>query len=160
MNRSRRLVTKREVCSFWRRRGLSVLRRPAHGPWRFNLSSGRLGHRSAVVAAGQEGQTWLVPEQPGSSRFERFSTLWSFCLGQGRCPQSAGGRKSECTVGLTQEHQMPEVSTRQPRASGRSSHSFSAVPALRSWRLLAQSGPPNCSVKGTSRKRAAPYVGR
>jgi hypothetical protein len=58
------------------------------------------------------------------------------------------------------EHQMPEVSTRQRRASWRPSRSLSAVAASRSGHLLAQPGSPNRSVKGTSRKRAAPYVER
>jgi hypothetical protein len=58
------------------------------------------------------------------------------------------------------KYQMPEVSTRQRHASGQSSHSFAAVAASRSRHLLAQPGSPNISVKGTSRKRAAPYVGR
>jgi hypothetical protein len=58
------------------------------------------------------------------------------------------------------EYQMPEVSTRQPRASQLSSQSLSAVAVSRSGHPLAQPGSPNPSVKGTSRKRAAPYVER
>ena len=58
------------------------------------------------------------------------------------------------------KYQMPEVSTRQRHASGQPSKSFAAVAALRSRHLLAQPDSPNIFVKGTSRKRAAPYVGR
>jgi hypothetical protein len=58
------------------------------------------------------------------------------------------------------EHQMPKVSVCQLRASWLPSHSLSAVVASRSAHPLAQPGSPNRSVKGTSRKRAAPYVER
>jgi hypothetical protein len=58
------------------------------------------------------------------------------------------------------KYQMPEASPRQRHASGQPSKSFAAVAALRSRHFLAQSGSPNIFVKGTSRKRAAPYVGR
>jgi hypothetical protein len=149
------------ACSLQRRRGLSVLRRPAHGPWRFKPSSGLLGHgQQPWLPTKQAEQDMARNSRPGAANVQRLSTLWSLCPGQGRRPQSAGGRKPQCTVGPNLEYQVPEVSIRQRRASGSSSRSFSAVAALRSCRLLAQPGPPNPSVKGTSRKRAAPYVER
>jgi len=54
----------------------------------------------------------------------------------------------------------PEVSTRQRRSSVAESQSLSAVAASRCGQFLALPGWPNPSVKGTSRKRAAPYVER
>jgi hypothetical protein len=58
------------------------------------------------------------------------------------------------------ERQMPEASTCQRCASGLSIQSLSAVAVSRSGHSLAQPGSPNHSVKGTSRRRAAPYVER
>ena len=58
------------------------------------------------------------------------------------------------------ERQMPEASTCQCRASGLSIQSLSVVAVSRSGHSLAQPGSPNHSVKGTSRRRAAPYVER
>jgi hypothetical protein len=78
-----------------------------------------------------------------------------------RSPRLAGRREKQYCKGWPNfEHQMPEVSTRQRRTSGASSQSSSAVAASRSGQILAQPGSPNHSVKGTSRKRAAPYVER
>jgi hypothetical protein len=107
----------------------------------------------------RSSHAWLGLKQLGSCKLQRLSSLWSYLLGQDCHPQSADGRNFNAWSALT-EQQMLEVSTRQRCASVPSSHPFSAVPALRSCRLLAQSGLPNWSVKGTSRKRAAPYVER
>jgi hypothetical protein len=101
----------------------------------------------------------LALKQPDSCKLQRLSTLWSFrlvkavSLSQPMVETAMLGRPNL-------KYQMPDISTRQRRASRRSSGSFSAVAVVRSCRLLAQPGPPNRSVKGTSRKRAAPYVGR
>jgi len=76
-------------------------------------------------------------------------------------PRFACRRQKQCCKGWPNfEHQMPEVSTRRRRASGHSTQSLPAVAVSRSGHLLALSGSPNRSVKGTSRKRAAPYVER
>jgi hypothetical protein len=72
----------------------------------------------------------------------------------------ANGRNSIARGWPNLKHQMPEVSTRRLRASGASSQSSSAVAVSRSGHPLAQPGSPNHSVKGTSRRRAAPYVER
>jgi hypothetical protein len=78
-----------------------------------------------------------------------------------RSPRLAGRRQKQYCKGWPNfEYQMPEVSTRHGRASGHSTQSLPAVAASRSGRPLAQPGSPNHSVKGTSRKRAAPYVER
>jgi hypothetical protein len=58
------------------------------------------------------------------------------------------------------KYKMPEVSTRQRRPSVAKSQSLSAAAVSRSGYPLAQPVWPNPSVKGTSRKRAAPYVER
>jgi hypothetical protein len=75
---------------------------------------------------------------------------------------AASGYRPECSVPAlpNSEPQMPEVSTSQRRASGPPTQSLSPVMLSRSGHPLAQSGSPNRSVKGTSRKRAAPYVER
>ena len=80
-----------------------------------------------------------------ASRLPRLASKW---------------QKQHCRGWPNLEHQMPEVPTRRRRASRPSSQSPSAVAASRSGHRLAQSGSPNHSVKGTSRKRAAPYVER
>jgi hypothetical protein len=56
--------------------------------------------------------------------------------------------------------QMLEVSTTERQFQVAEIQALSAVAVSRSSRLLAQPGWPNPSVKGTSRKRAAPYVER
>ena len=58
------------------------------------------------------------------------------------------------------KYKVPEVSTRRRHPSVAKSQSLSAAAALRSRYLLAPPVWPNPSVKGTSRKRAAPYVER
>jgi hypothetical protein len=55
---------------------------------------------------------------------------------------------------------MPEFSARQRSSTAAQSQSLSAVVIPRSGHLLALPGWPNPSVKGMSRKRAAPYVER
>ena len=62
--------------------------------------------------------------------------------------------------GLTQNAKMLEVPTRQRRASWLSSQASSPVVLSRSGHLAVRPDSPNPSVKGTSRKRAAPYVER
>jgi hypothetical protein len=143
------------ACSLQRRRGLSVLRRPAHGPWRFQPSSGRVGHG---VGAVETCQYSLAKNSSARSKRRRLSTLWSLCFVKATA-LSQPMVETSIHRGPNRTR-MLEVSTRQRHASERSSHSLSAVAALRSCRLLAQSGLPNWSVKGTSRKRAAPYVER
>jgi hypothetical protein len=56
--------------------------------------------------------------------------------------------------------QMLEVSTTEHQFQLSEIHALSAVAVSRLGHLLAQPGWPNPSVKGTSRKRAAPYVER
>jgi hypothetical protein len=56
--------------------------------------------------------------------------------------------------------QMLEVSTTERQFQVAEIQALSAVAVSRSSYLLAQPGWPNPSVKGTSRKRAAPYVER
>jgi hypothetical protein len=58
------------------------------------------------------------------------------------------------------QYQMLEVSTGERHASVAEGQALLPVAASRSGHLLAQPGWPNPSVKGTSRKRAAPYVER
>jgi hypothetical protein len=68
--------------------------------------------------------------------------------------------KMHCKVGRSLKFQMPKLSTPQRTSTAAQSHSLSAVVVSRSGHRLAQSGWPNPFVKGTSRKRAAPYVER
>jgi hypothetical protein len=68
--------------------------------------------------------------------------------------------KMHCKVGRSAKYQMPELFTPQRSSTAAQSQSLSAVVVSRSGHLLAQPGWPNPSVKGTSRKRAAPYVER
>jgi hypothetical protein len=153
------LETMGRACSLQRRRGLSVLRRPARGPWRFNPSSGRLGHAFEAAAASPSSRVRLgsrtakLMSIPASQYFVEFLSWSRLSPSVNRCQKNTmhGWPNLEC--------QMPEVSTRQRRASW-ASHPVSAVAPLRSCRLLAQPSSPNHSVKGTSRKRAAPYVER
>jgi hypothetical protein len=56
--------------------------------------------------------------------------------------------------------QMLELSTAERQFQVAENQALSAVAVWRSGYLLAQPGWPNPSVKGTSRKRAAPYVER
>jgi hypothetical protein len=56
--------------------------------------------------------------------------------------------------------QMLEVSTPERQFQVAEIQALSAVAVSRSGHLLTQPGWPNPSVKGTSRKRAAPYVER
>jgi hypothetical protein len=78
-----------------------------------------------------------------------------------RSPRLASHRQKQYCKGWPNfECQMPQVSTRQRRAPWRPSPSLSPVAASRSGHPHAQPGSPNRSVKGTSRKRAAPYVER
>jgi hypothetical protein len=56
--------------------------------------------------------------------------------------------------------QMLELSTAERPFQVAENQALSAVAVSRSGHLLAQPGWPNPSVKGTSRKRAAPYVER
>ena len=80
----------------------------------------------------------------------------------GRAPSHLASEPRSCSSPgrPNSERKMPEASTCQRRASGLPIQSLSAVAASRSGRSLAQPGSPNRSVKGTSRKRAAPYVER
>ena len=109
----------------------------------FNSQTARLVVKATVVRAASTVQWWAV----------------SLChaevtaLGQRQDPERIQARPNlKC--------QMREVSTRQGRASGHSIQASSPVVLSRSGHRLVQPGPPNISVKGTSRKRAAPYVGR
>jgi hypothetical protein len=78
---------------------------------------------------------------------------WFSCLASQR-------EKLHCKVGRSVKYQMPEFSRRQRSSTAAQSQSLSAVVISRSGYRLAQPGWPNPSVKGTSRKRAAPYVER
>ena len=68
--------------------------------------------------------------------------------------------KASATARPSPKRQMLEVPTRQRRASWLSSQASSPVVLSRSGQLAVRPDPPNPSVKGTSRKRAAPYVER
>jgi hypothetical protein len=83
-------------------------------------------------------------------------------ISAGRAPSHLASEPRSCSSPSlpSSERQMPEVSTCQRCASGLSIQSLSAVAVSRSGYPLAQPGSPNHSVKGTSRRRAAPYVER
>ena len=115
--------------------------------------------------------TGLKPQQPAEragglalrSQPEASSRVAVLC--EGHCPvkvlesgQPMGENRISGWPNL--KCRMPEVSTRQRRASWLSSQAPSPVVISRSGHLVAQAGLPNPSVKGTSRKRAAPYVER
>ena len=68
--------------------------------------------------------------------------------------------KSSAPARSNPNRQMLEVSTRQRRASWLSRQALSPVVPSRSGRLAVRPDSPNPSVKGTSRKQAAPYVER
>ena len=114
------------------------------------LASFVTNRRSSLFA---KGATWF-PAHSIVGGVARVSA-------RSRSPRLASRTENQCCKGWPNfEHQMLEVSTRQRHASGQLSQSCSAVAASRSGQLLAQPGSPNRSVKGTSRKRAAPYVER
>jgi hypothetical protein len=91
--------------------------------------------------------------------FKRRGTLWGLCPGKVVAPDRPMGETS-LQGWPNLKFQVPEVSTHQRRRSVAENQAPSAVAASRSGHLLAPSGWPNPSVKGTSRKRAAPYVER
>jgi hypothetical protein len=91
----------------------------------------------------------------GVSVLGESSPAWSWFS------RSASRReKLHCEVGRSVKYQMPELSARQSSSTAEQSQSLSAVVISRSGHRLAQPGWPNPFVKGTSRKRAAPYVER
>jgi hypothetical protein len=104
----------------------------------------------------------LFAERPRSHAVSTFSVSSMARVSAASRLQRLPGqwRKQHCRGWPNLEHQMPEVPIRRRRASGPSSQSSSAVAVSRSSHPLAQPGSPNPSVKGTSRKRAAPYVER
>jgi hypothetical protein len=69
-------------------------------------------------------------------------------------------QRKHCRVGRSVKYQMPGISTRQRSSTAAQNQSLSPVVISRSGDLLARPGWTNPSVKGTSRKRAAPYVER
>jgi hypothetical protein len=95
-------------------------------------------------------------------RAKLYRRLYFAKISAGRAPSHLASEPRSCSSPSrpNPERQMPEVSTCQRRASGLSIQSLSAVVVSRSGHPLAQPGSPNRSVKGTSRKRAAPYVER
>jgi hypothetical protein len=120
------------------------------------------GHSSRLLASLV---TDLTPSLSGKRAVGLLRFPSSVVLCENLCTASlaALGRRVRAfssSLAQPQERQMPEVSTHRRRASGPSSQSSSAVAVSRSGHLLVQPGSPNRSVKGTSRKRAAPYVER
>jgi len=154
-NESAAVSWELEWCTHQPRRGLSVLRRPTLGRRQLKPSSCQLG-------LGIEPLTSAT--RVGNSQVAAFSTVAVLC--ESRPSHSCGawradGRSFICRP-PNPEYQMPEVSTRQRRAYRPEGQSFSPVAVSRSGHLLAQPGPPNISVKGTScgKPQDAPYVGR
>jgi hypothetical protein len=120
--------------------------------------SGRL--RAGLVTGLKAPQPALVSRSQleassGVAVHGESSAAWSWFS------RSVGRReKMHCKVGRSVKYQMPELPTPQRSSTAAQSQSLSAVVVSRSGHLLAQPGWPNPSVKGTSRKRAAPYVER
>jgi len=116
----------------------------------------RSGKRVGVFFLGLNSQT---------AKSGAFATVGrsvvSLCLGT----VTASGKRSQVksvTAGLTQETAKFPAPVRQSRAPVASrSARWSSRPSGSGWHIsLGASPAPNHSVKGTSRKRAAPYVER
>jgi hypothetical protein len=148
-----------DALSQWERRArFSVgLGCPSFGGQRTGYgSSSRL-----LASLGTRRRSSLFAKHPSQVAGAHHRRRHGTSLCPSRVPRLAGRRQKQYCKGWPNfEYQMPEVSTRHGRASGRSSQSYSPVAVSRSGQLLAQPGSPNRSVKGTSRKRAAPYVER
>jgi hypothetical protein len=120
--------------------------------------SGRL--RAALVTALKAPRPALVTKSQleassGAAVLGESSAAWSWLS----CSVSQR-EKMRCKVGRSVKYQMPEFSAPQRSSTAAQSQSLSAVVVSRSGHRLVQPGWPNPSVKGTSRKRAAPYVER
>jgi hypothetical protein len=119
------------------------------GRLRAGLVTGLKAPQSALVAKSQrEASSGVAVLGENSAAWSWFSRLVS------------RQEKMHCKVGRSVKYQMPEFSAPQRSSTAAQSQSLSAVVVSRSGHRLAQPGWPNPSVKGTSRKRAAPYVER
>ena len=120
------------------------------GRLRAGLVTGLKAPRPALVAKSQlEASAGVVVLGESSAAWSWFSRS-----------VSRRREKMHCKVGRSVKYQMPEFSAPQRSSTAAQSQSLSAVVVSRSGHRLAQPGWPNPSVKGTSRKRAAPYVER
>jgi hypothetical protein len=137
---------------------------PSFGGQRTVGSSSSRLHASLVT-----GLRRSLPANQGklgtASKSQTEASFRVAVLGEGFCmvTVAALGRPmgENCTSELAQSStQMLEVSTTEPQFQVAEIQALSAVEVSRSIRLLAQPAWPNPSVKGTSRKRAAPYVER
>ena len=96
----------------------------------------------------------------GRTKFYRRPYFARISAGQAPSHLASEPRSCSSPSRPKSDRKMPEVSTCQRCASGLSIQSLSAVAVSRSGHPPAQPGSPNRSVKGTSRRRAAPYVER
>jgi hypothetical protein len=113
-------------------------------------SSRRLLARLVTNGRSSLAGHWLIP---ALQAWRESLPLRGFRVWQGRpIPVSPGQ--------FSGEFDMSEVSTSTRPAARQPSLSLARLVVQRSARLPAQLGSPNHSIKGTSRKRAAPYVER
>jgi hypothetical protein len=154
-------------------------------PWNASLSKPYANVRGVLASAS----VWAVRPSAASAPTVAVQTVLLAAWSQARGPRGLAGswevcaaRRRQSTLRESQqrvrcgawpacrgpllrsvpnpEYQMPEVSLRRRQSTGPSNQASLVVAYLRFTSLAAPPSSPNPSVKGTSRKRAAPYVER